>query len=60
MLKWVQKYYCLFDEIVEVESIEDFENENDELNMNLFLFIFNVEFVMIEKMCNKKFLEYLK
>lgn len=60
MLKWVQKYYCLFDEIVEVESIEDFENENDELNMSLFLFIVNVEFVMIEKMCNKKFLEYLK
>lgn len=59
MLKWVQKYYCLFDEIVEVESIEDFENENDELNMSLFLFIVN-EFVMIEKMCNKKFLEYLK
>lgn len=58
-LKWVQKHHCLPDEIVEVESIEDLENENDEPNMSLFLSIVN-ELAMIEKMCNKKSSEHSK
>lgn len=42
-LKWVQKHHCLSDDILEVESIEDLENENDQPNISLKVSRFKAE-----------------